>query len=114
MLRLGVLGLLYARCDFGRQSRQRDGRYYQRTAHTHTQRQFKYANPAFDDAVTRARQTLKDDERLKHYREAFAILEQDVPGIGLYQDFAIYAARRELSWKPTANEAFFVMEMKWQ
>jgi peptide/nickel transport system substrate-binding protein len=74
----------------------------------------KYANPAFDDAVTRARQTLKDDERLKHYREAFAILEQDVPGIGLYQDFAIYAARRELSWKPTANEAFFVMEMKWQ
>ncbi|MET0850240.1 MAG: ABC transporter substrate-binding protein [Candidatus Rokuibacteriota bacterium] len=74
----------------------------------------KYANPAFDDAVTRARQTLKDDERLKHYREAFAILEQDVPGIGLYQDFAIYAARRDLSWKPTANEAFFVMEMKWQ
>ena len=74
----------------------------------------KYANPAFDDAVTRARQTLKEEERLKHYREAFAILEQDVPGIGLYQDFAIYAARRELSWKPTANEAFFVMEMKWQ
>jgi peptide/nickel transport system substrate-binding protein len=74
----------------------------------------KYANPAFDDAVTRARQTLKDEDRLKHYREAFAILEQDVPGIGLYQDFAIYAARRELSWKPTANEAFFVMEMKWQ
>ena len=74
----------------------------------------KYANPAFDDAVTRARQTLKDEERLQHYREAFAILEQDVPGIGLYQDFAIYAARRELSWKPTANEAFFVMEMKWQ
>ena len=74
----------------------------------------KYANPAFDDAVTRARQTLKDEERLKHYREAFAILEQDVPGIGLYQDFAIYAARRELTWKPTANEAFFVMEMKWQ
>lgn len=74
----------------------------------------KYANPAFDDAVTRARQTLKEEERLKHYREAFSILEQDVPGIGLYQDFAIYAARRELSWKPTANEAFFVMEMKWQ
>ena len=74
----------------------------------------KYANPAFDDAVTRARQTLKDEERLKHYREAFTILEQDVPGIGLYQDFAIYAARRELTWKPTANEAFFVIEMKWQ
>ena len=74
----------------------------------------KYANPAFDDAVTLARQTLKDEERLKHYREAFTILERDVPGIGLYQDFAIYAARRELVWKPTANEAFFVMEMKWQ
>jgi len=57
---------------------------------------------------------LKDEERLKHYREAFTILEQDVPGIGLYQDFAIYGARRELQWKPTANEAFFVTEMRWQ
>jgi peptide/nickel transport system substrate-binding protein len=73
----------------------------------------KYSNPAFDEAVTRARQTLKDEERLRYYREAFTILEQDVPGIGLYQDFAIYAARRELQWKPTANEAFFMMEMKW-
>ena len=46
---------------------------------------------------------------------AFALMS-DQPGPGshvLYQDVAIYGARRELQWKPTANEAFFVMEMKW-
>ncbi len=74
----------------------------------------KYVNPAFDVAVVKARETLNESERLAHYREAFRILEEDVPGIGLYQDFAIYAAKRELKWTPTANEAFFVFDMRWQ
>ncbi len=74
----------------------------------------KYANPAYDVAVDAARATLDEKERLAHYRKAFEILREDVPGIGLYQDYAIYAARKELEWKPTANEAFFVFEMKWK
>jgi peptide/nickel transport system substrate-binding protein len=36
-----------------------------------------------------------------------------VPGIGLFQDYALYLARRELQWTPTPNEAFFIMDMKW-
>jgi peptide/nickel transport system substrate-binding protein len=74
----------------------------------------KYSNPDFDKAVDAARATLDEAKRLEHYRKAFEILREDVPGIGLYQDYAIYGARKELKWTPTANEAFFVFEMKWQ
>ncbi|MCW3474572.1 ABC transporter substrate-binding protein [Limobrevibacterium gyesilva] len=74
----------------------------------------KFANPAFDAEVDAARTILDPGKRLEHYRRAFEILRDEVPGIGLFQDVAIYAARRELKWAPTANEAFFVMDMKWQ
>jgi len=73
----------------------------------------KYSNPAFDAEVDAARRVLDEKERLVHYRKAFEILREDVPGIGLYQDFAIYGARKELQWTPTPNEALFVTEIKW-
>jgi peptide/nickel transport system substrate-binding protein len=56
---------------------------------------------------------LDETKRLAQYRRAFEILREDVPGIGLFQDYQIYLARKELKWTPTANEAFFVSEMKW-
>ena len=74
----------------------------------------KYNNPEFDAAVDAARVVLDETKRLTHYRRAFEILREDVPGIGLFQDYQIYLARKELKWTPTANEAFFVSEMKWQ
>ncbi len=74
----------------------------------------KYANPEYDAEVDAARTVLDEGKRLAHYRRAFEILRQDVPGVGLYQDAAIYGARRELRWKPTPNEAFFIMDMAWQ
>jgi peptide/nickel transport system substrate-binding protein len=74
----------------------------------------KYANPAFDREVDAARSILDPKQRLVHYRKAFEILRDEVPGIGLYQDFAIYAARKEITWTPTANEAFFLFDMAWK
>ncbi|MBI3710386.1 MAG: peptide ABC transporter, partial [Proteobacteria bacterium] len=74
----------------------------------------KYKNPEFDKMVEAARATLDEKKRLQDYRRAFEILRDDVPGIGLYQDVAIYAAKKELDWQPTANEAFFVFDMKWR
>lgn len=74
----------------------------------------KYANPAFDVEVDAARSKLDEKARLGHYTKAFQILKEDVPGVGLYQDYAIYAAAKPLKWTPTANEAFFVYDMKWQ
>jgi peptide/nickel transport system substrate-binding protein len=73
----------------------------------------KFSNPEFDKAVDTARTILDPAQRLVHYRRAFEILREEVPGIGLFQDVAIYGARKELKWTPTANEAFFVMDMKW-
>jgi peptide/nickel transport system substrate-binding protein len=73
----------------------------------------KYSNAAFDAEVDAARAVLDGSKRLAHYRKAFEILREDVPGLGLYQDFAIYGARKELKWTPTPNEAFFIMDMKW-
>jgi peptide/nickel transport system substrate-binding protein len=74
----------------------------------------KYANADFDKQVDAARATLDEAMRLTHYRRAFEILRDEVPGLGLYQDFAIYGARREIRWQPTANEAFFLFDMRWQ
>jgi peptide/nickel transport system substrate-binding protein len=73
----------------------------------------KYSNPAFDAEVDAARAVLDDSKRLAHYKKAFEILREDVPGIGLYQDYAIYGARRQLKWAPTPNEAMFIMDMSW-
>ena len=74
----------------------------------------KYSNPAFDREVDAARVTLDAGVRMTHYRRALDIMREDVPGVGLFQDVAIYGARPQLKWTPTANEAMFVMDMKWQ
>ncbi len=74
----------------------------------------KYSNPAFDAAVDAARSTLDPGRRLADYHTAFQILHDDVPGIGLFQDYAIYGARAGLRWTPTPNEAFFLMDMSWK
>jgi peptide/nickel transport system substrate-binding protein len=74
----------------------------------------KMNNPAYDAEVDAARTILDETKRLEHYRRAFEILREEVPGIGLFQDNAIYLARKELRWTPTANEAFFVVDMTWQ
>lgn len=74
----------------------------------------KFSNAEFDAAVDSARTILDPGKRLALYKRAFEILREEVPGIGLFQDVAIYAARNELTWTPTANEAFFVFDMKWK
>jgi hypothetical protein len=67
-----------------------------------------------DTAVDAARGMLDETKRLAEYRRAYEILRQDVPGLGLYQAFASYGARKELKWRPTPNESLFVMDMSWR
>lgn len=74
----------------------------------------KFSNAEFDAEVDAARVILDEKQRLVHYRRAFEILREEVPGIGLFQDVAIYAARPQLTWTPTANEAFFIADMGWR
>lgn len=74
----------------------------------------KYSNPEFDKLVDAARSTLDTDKRLQDYQKAYEILKEDVPGLGLYQGYAVYGANSHLKWQPSPNEAMFVMDMSWQ
>jgi peptide/nickel transport system substrate-binding protein len=51
---------------------------------------------------------------MQDYQKAYEILKDDVPGIGLYQTYAVYGANSHLKWQPSPNEAMFVMDMGWQ
>ncbi|MDQ0189881.1 hypothetical protein JI721_05205 [Alicyclobacillus cycloheptanicus] len=73
-----------------------------------------YSNPKFDAAVTAARTTTNTAARLADYQQAFNILQQDVPGVGLWQVDALYGATKNLQWTPDAQENFFVQDMKLQ
>lgn len=74
----------------------------------------KYKNEKYDALVDEARSILDPEKRKELYKQAYEILRQDVPGIGLYQIYALYGAAKNLKWEPTANEAMFVMDMSWQ
>ena len=73
----------------------------------------KYANPALDAEIEAGRNTLDEKSRLDHYRKALVLIHDEAAAVPLYQDVMMFAARREVTWQPTANEAFFLMDMSW-
>ncbi len=73
----------------------------------------KYKNPALDAALLAGRNTLDEKVRLASYKTALTIIHDDVAGVPLYQDVMMFAARKEVKWQPTPNEAFFLMDMSW-
>jgi peptide/nickel transport system substrate-binding protein len=74
----------------------------------------KYKNPAVDAGIEAARNTLDEPARLRHYRQVLETLREDVAAVPLYQDVMMFAARREVQWQPTPNEAFFLMDISWK
>lgn len=73
----------------------------------------KYANPELDTYLEAGRSTLDDAERMAAYAEAHRIISEEVPSIPLYQAAAIYGANDALTWRPTANESVYIMDMAW-
>jgi peptide/nickel transport system substrate-binding protein len=71
-----------------------------------------YSNTKFDSLVSEARETLNPATRLSLYGQAYGILNTDVAGIGLFQADAIYGASAKLTFKPDAQQDFFVADMK--
>ncbi|MGF1526959.1 MAG: ABC transporter substrate-binding protein [Candidatus Competibacterales bacterium] len=74
----------------------------------------KYANPEADRLLEAGRAEPDPEARLEIYRQLHQLIRTETPSIPLYQNTAIYGARRELSWQPTANESFFIMDMAWE
>jgi peptide/nickel transport system substrate-binding protein len=73
----------------------------------------KYNNPTVDAELEAARNTLDEKSRLAHYHNVLQILHDDVASVPLYQDVMMFVARKEVKFQPTANEAFFLMDMSW-
>jgi peptide/nickel transport system substrate-binding protein len=71
-----------------------------------------YSNPAFDKLVEQARTVTDAAQRVALYDASLKILAADLPGIGLFQDYAIYGANSRVSWAPDAQESFFLTDMK--
>ncbi|MEU4667826.1 hypothetical protein AB0F91_07625 [Amycolatopsis sp. NPDC023774] len=46
------------------------------------------------------------------YSQAFELLNRDLPGIGLFQAYAVYGANSRLQWTPDASESLFLDRMK--
>jgi peptide/nickel transport system substrate-binding protein len=72
-----------------------------------------YKNKDFDKIVEAARATTNEQDRINDYKEALNILQEDVPGIGLWQTHALYGATKKVHWKPDAQESFYLRDMKW-
>ena len=73
----------------------------------------KYNNPKVDAELEAARNTLDEKSRLAHYHSVLEMLHDDVASVPLYQDVMMFVARKEVKFQPTANEAFFVMDISW-
>lgn len=72
-----------------------------------------YSNPKFDAAVNAARNTLNTAQRQADYTTGLNILQQDLPGIGMWQYYAIDGANKHISWTPGPQETFFIPQIKW-
>ncbi len=73
----------------------------------------KLRDPAIDTPLEAARNTLDEAQRLAAYQTVLQKLRADVPAVPLFQDPVMFAARKPVEFQPTANEAFFLMDIGW-
>jgi peptide/nickel transport system substrate-binding protein len=71
-----------------------------------------YSDPGFDGLVEQARRVIDPKRRAALYDQAFRVLARDLPGLGLFQDYAIYGANSRVRWTPDAQESFYLDTMK--
>lgn len=70
-----------------------------------------YSNPKADALIDDARSTTDKTQRLADYDGLFKILTNDLPALGLYQNYVIYGASGKLQWTPDPTEAIYVDQM---
>ncbi len=74
----------------------------------------KYHDPAVDAALEAGRNTLDDTQRRADYATALRAIHDDIPVVPLFQDVAMYVARKPVQFHPTPNEAFSLFGMGWR
>ncbi|MDR1977159.1 MAG: ABC transporter substrate-binding protein [Synergistaceae bacterium] len=73
-----------------------------------------FSNSNLDAALDAAAKITDKEVRLREYKKAFQILQEEVPAIGLWQNYTLSAASKQLEWQPNAQESFFIQDMKWK
>ncbi len=73
-----------------------------------------WANPQFDVAIVAAQSTLNKSTRQASIDRALQILHAQAPAMGLWQEFDLYGANKNLAWQPNPLENFFVAQMGWK
>ena len=73
-----------------------------------------WANSQFDTAITSAQSTLNQSARQTDINQALKILHAQAPAMGLWQEYDLYGANKNLVWHPNPLENFFVAQMGWK
>jgi peptide/nickel transport system substrate-binding protein len=74
----------------------------------------KYHDPAVDTALEAGRNTLDEAKRRVAYHDALTAIHTDIAVVPLFQDVAMYAARKPVQFQPTASEGFSLFSMGWK
>ena len=74
----------------------------------------KYRNATVDRALEAGRNTLDDPRRREAYHDALTAIHADIAVVPLFQDVAMYAARKPVQFQPTASESFSLFSMSWK
>lgn len=74
----------------------------------------KYRSPTVDRALEAGRNTLDDARRRQAYHDALTAIHADIAVVPLFQDVAMYAARKPVQFQPTASESFSLFSMGWK
>lgn len=69
-----------------------------------------YSNPEMDILLDDARSTLEQEEREALYEQSLQILHDDVPGVPLWQQMAIYGMSQRVQWEPRPDQELFLVE----
>lgn len=73
-----------------------------------------FSNASFDQYITAAQSTLNPTQRRQDMAQALTVLQQQVPGIGLWQTDTIYGANPHLVWQPDSQENMYINQMSWK
>lgn len=73
-----------------------------------------WSNSQFDSIITQAQSTLNKSARQKDINRALTILHSQAPAMGLWQEYDLWGANKNLVWQPNPSESFFVNQMSWK